>query len=377
MTQFGEEIVQKPQYTVTSNPKFFEHELAAGIANLPFGFQALNFQRSLASAPELTSQFDDRAQAIYAGLNPKTVFFPLTQQAKYPNIPEDERAEIAQALNDHGSRSLRLARETLRLANVEWLGLASRDGGAVIDRGEVSNLMADKVPDDLGYIRRLKATDFAVVGPKTDVDSPLSLAMGAADCLAIPLVDRVTGAFGLTHAGRPGTGLRTAEQTVGLLRSEFRSNPKDLVAWLGEGVCPSCYDVDETTFTGFVADFGGRTAIDKVVSQYPKALATKETPTGKRVGIDLYAFNKYLLAEQGVGTIIMAPNCTARLSVDCPTLGTISWKDTVPTEAEQAYYSHARVKGQAVGWTMHSGDLVELDTFHLGTPRNLATVTRL
>jgi len=126
-----------------------------------------------------------------------------------------------------------------------------------------------------------------------------------------------------------------------------------------------------------VADFGGRTAIDKVVSQYPGALATKETPAGKRVGIDLYAFNKYLLAEQGVGTIIMAPNCTARLTADCPTLATISWKDTVPPEAEQAYYSHARVKGQAVGWTMHSGDLVELDTFHLGTPRNLATVTRL
>jgi len=120
------------------------------------------------------------------GLNPKTVFFPPAQQAKYPNIPAEERVEIAQALNDHGSRSLRMARETLRLVNVEWLGLASRDGGAVIDRGEVRDLMADKVPDELGYIRRLKETDFAVVGPKTDTDSPLSLAMGVAALLGNP-----------------------------------------------------------------------------------------------------------------------------------------------------------------------------------------------
>lgn len=377
MTQFGQDIAQSPQYVAFSNPKFYAHELRAGIGNLPDGFQSLYFQRLPVSAPELASQFDDRAQAIYRGLDPKTVHFPAAQQEKYPHVLAEERVAIAQALNDHGSRSLRLARATLRMANVEWLGLVSKDEGAVINRGEVTGKIADKISDDLGYVRRLEATDFAVVGPKSTGDSSLSLAMGVSDCLAIPLVDRVTGAFGFTHAGRPSTGLRTAEQMAGLLRSEFRSNPKDLVAFLGEGVCMSCYDVDETTYTGFVAAFGGLTAINKVVEQYPKSLAVKEAPTGERIAIDLYAFNKYLLAEQGVGTIIMAPNCTARLATECATLSTISWRDTVPKEAQQVFYSHARAKGQTVGWTMQNGELVELDTLHLGTPRNLATVTRL
>jgi|GEM_PF-1258682 len=377
MTQFSQDIVQRPQYIATSNPKVYESELRAGIGTLPVGFQSLYFQRSPATAPELASQFDDRARAIYAGLDPKTVFFPVTQQEKYPDVPTEQRATIAYALNDHGNRSLRLARETLRITNVEWLGLASKDGGAVIDQGIVRGMITEKVSDDLGYVRRLRATDFAIVGPKADADGPLSLAMGVSDCLAIPLVDRVTGAFGFTHAGRPGTGLRTIEKTARHLRNEFHSNPKDLVAFLGEGVCQSCYDIDETTYRGFVADFGGRTAVDKVVSQHPEALAVKETSAGHRIAIDLYAFNKYLLAEQGVGTIIMAPNCTARMTADCPTLRTISWKNTVPAEAQQVFYSHARAKGQTVGWTMQNGEQVELNTFQLGTPRNLATVTRL
>ena len=377
MTPFGQDIAHPPQYVAFSNPKFYAHELRAGIGTVPDGFQSLYFHRLPTSAPELASQFDDTAQAIYSGLDPKVVYFPPAQQEKYPHIPREERQAIAEALNDHGSRSLRLARETMRMVNVEWLGFASKDSGAVIERGEVIGSVADKIPDDIGYVRRHKATDFAVVGPKADGDSSLSLAMGVSDCLAIPLVDRLTGAFGFTHAGRPGTGLRTAEQTARLLQSEFRSNPKDLVAFLGEGVCQACYDVDEKTYNGFVADFGGQTAIDKVVEQYPEALALKQSPTDRRIAIDLYAFNKYLLAAQGVGTIIMAPNCTARMTTECATLGSISWKDTVPPETEQVFYSHSRVKGQTVGWTMQNGEAAALDTFHIGTPRNLATITRL
>ncbi|MEO8105428.1 MAG: laccase domain-containing protein [Candidatus Saccharibacteria bacterium] len=374
MISFGQDILQNPQYITTSNPKFYSDELRAGIANLPDGFRALYFQRHLPTAPPLSDQFDADAQAIYSGLDPKSAYFPLAQQAKYPSVPPAERAAIASALNTHGAQGLRLARAVLALANVEWLSLASQDKGLTISHAQPSGEVAAKVEDELGYIRRHPATDWAVVGPRSDRDGPLTLAMGAADCLVIPLVDRVTGAFGLVHAGRPGTGLRTAEKATGLMHSEFGSNPKDLVAFLGEGVCMECYDIDTAMFASFTRDFGGRTMIDKVVKQYPTALADKGTPHGDRVAIDLYAFNKYLLAARGVGTIITARNCTARLSADCPSL---AGRQSPPSEEAQLFFSPARAKGKKVGWTMENGEKVGLDTFHLGTPRNLATVTRL
>lgn len=374
MIQLGQNIVQNPQYITTSNPKFYSAELRAGIAHLPDGFQALYFQRFPASAPPLSDCFDADAQAIYGGLDPKSVYFPPAQQSKYPDIPPAEREAIADALNIHGAQSLRLARDVLRLANVEWLSLASEGKGLAFSPEQLAGDDAAKAEDELGYVRRHKATDFAVVGPSRDTDSSLTLAMGVSDCLAIPLVDRVTGAFGLVHAGRPGTGLRTAEKATVLLRDEFGSKPKDLVAFLGEGVCMACYDIDPDTFTQFTQSFGGRSTIDKVVAQYPTALVEKATSTGIRVAIDLYAFNKYLLTEQGVGTIITAQNCTARMSADCPSL---MGSETQPAEEQQVFYSHARSKAKKVKWTMQSGKPAELDTFDLGTPRNLATLTRL
>lgn len=374
MISFGPDILQNPQYITTSNPKFYSDELRAGIANLPDGFRALYSQRYPPTAPPLSNRFDADAQAIYSGLDPKSVYFPSAQQEKYPGIPPAECEAIAAALNTHGAQSLHLARSVLGLANVEWLSLASLDKGMTFSQGQPNGDTAAKTEDELGYVRRHKATDFAVVGPRTEADGSLTLAMGVSDCPAIPLVDRVTGAFGLVHASRSGTGLRIAEKATALLKSEFGSNSKDLVAFLGEGVCLKCYDIDTAMFTSFTRDFGGRNMIDKVVKQYPTALAEKITPTGVRIAIDLYAFNKYLLTEQAVGTIISAQNCTARLSADCPSL---TWRNTPPAEETQVFFSHTRAKGKKVGWTMENGEQAELDTLHLGTPRNLATLTRL
>jgi copper oxidase (laccase) domain-containing protein len=339
---------------------------------LPGRFQTIYSQRNQEFAPPLSGQFDEQTRAIYSGLDPKTSFFPVNNREHYPDESPENLEAIATALNDHGARSLRVARASFVLKNVEWLGLAGKSGSLVIDGDAILNRVLSKNSDDLGYIRRSPGTDIGVVGPRRFGEAPITLAMGVADCLAIPVIDTSTEAFALAHAGRPGTGLRTAEKATYLLSEEFGSQPGDLIAFLGEGVCKACYTTDEKTFDDFVADFGGRTEIDKVIEQYPSALEVFETPEGKRIAVDLYAFNKYLLATQGVNEIIVAPNCTARAHRDCDALA----GKEVPAEADQKFFSHVRAKGQTIGWQDENGHVVEVNTYHVTTPRNLAAITR-
>jgi polyphenol oxidase len=68
-------------------------------------------------------------------------------------------------------------------------------------------------------------------------DTPgLVLAVQAADCLPIILVDRKRRAVGVFHAGWRGTVNRIVEKGVGEMRKHFRSDPRNLVAAIGPGV---------------------------------------------------------------------------------------------------------------------------------------------
>lgn len=350
--------------------------LYAQHGRVPDGFSNLYTRRNLGAAPELNDRFDEQGQEIYDGLDPKTVFFPPAKQEQYrqdnPDVPAGELEEAAGALNDHGARSLQAARQLFDLPNMVWLGLASGADHVLLQGGTASNKELPKTQDDLGWFMRSPATDVGIVGPKKDDEGKLTLAMGVADCLAIPLVDTRTKAFAFAHAGRPGTGLRTAEIAARGLSEEYGSEPQDIVAVLGEGVCMDCYSVDEHTLDGFIKDFGGRTEVDKVVAQYSASLKEVAGAEGKRYAVDLYAFNKYLLASQDIGEIIVAANCTARMAPSCQALA----GGTVPAERSQQYFSHERAKSKSVGWTANDGGTVVLPTYLLTTPRNLAVVTR-
>lgn len=333
-------------------------------------FSNIYAERNLLTAPMLDARFDDRARAIYGGLDPKTVFFPKANWQPYERYDSQEVTAVADTLNEHGRQSLKAARVSFALRNVNWLGLASKADMAIIPAA--SRLPEGVVLDEQGSFVRHAGKDIGIVGPRQDNDPSITLAMGVADCLAIPVVDTKTQAFGFAHAGRPGTGLRTSEKAIHGLVEEFGSDPKDLIAHLGEGVCGACYSVNEEVFNQFSDDFGGKVELDKVIAQYPVAVQRLETTKGYRYAIDLYAFNKYLLAARNISEITVAVNCTSRATPDCVSLeGT-----AVPNEAHQAFFSHERAKGKTVGWQAAGGETLEFNTFHLTTPRNLAALTR-
>lgn len=320
-------------------------------------FESVYLQRNVQKAPKLDARFDERAQEIYAGLDTRRGYSLL--QEYYPDVPTEELEVIAAVLNDHCAQSLELICRSFDLRNIEWLGLANRDGLAVIKDGAARG------------IHQIPGTDAVVVGPKRANDEPITLAMYVADCLAISIIDKRTKAFAFVHAGRPCTGLRLVEKAVLTMKESFGSDPADLVAHLGEGVCQYCYLIDEETYQGFTDDFGGEAEVTKILAKYPEAVKRFEINEERNVGLDLYAFNSHLLARQGVGKITIARNCTARLSPKCPSLN-----GYVPPENEQLFYSHSRTKNRLVGWKMTNGETLELNTYHLGTPRNWTCITR-
>ena len=70
------------------------------------------------------------------------------------------------------------------------------------------------------------------------------LGIYVADCGAIWLADRGTGAVGLLHSGKKGTELGILTEGIGLMSRQFGTRTEDLVVVLGPCIRPPHYEVD-------------------------------------------------------------------------------------------------------------------------------------
>ncbi len=159
-------------------------------------------------------------------------------------------------------------------------------------------------------------------------DTPgLVLAVQAADCLPIILVDRKQRAVGVFHAGWRGTVKRIGEKGVGEMRKHFKSNPRNLVAAIGPGVHGCCYEVGEEVRTRFEAQFAYADTLfrevkesDPVREKYPLLFLTARAPglgeLTAKLFLDLVEANRRQLLDAG----LMAKNIdTAALCTSCHT----------------------------------------------------------
>lgn len=101
------------------------------------------------------------------------------------------------------------------------------------------------------------------------------LGIYVADCGAIWLADRETGAVGLLHSGKKGTELGILSEAVARMGREFGTRPADLVVVLGPCIRPPDYEVDfaaeiarqaEVARVGEFHDEGRNTACDLVAN---------------------------------------------------------------------------------------------------------------
>jgi YfiH family protein len=156
-------------------------------------------------------------------------------------------------------------------------------------------------------------------------DAPgLLVAVQAADCLPVILVDRKRRAVGVFHAGWRGTVKRIVEKGVGEMRKHFDGDPRNMVAAIGPGIQSCCYQVGEEVRTKFEAQFAyGATLFrevkesDPVREKYPLLFLTARAPGHSELPVklflDLVEANRRQLMDAGLAEKnIDAPSvCTA------------------------------------------------------------------
>ena len=83
------------------------------------------------------------------------------------------------------------------------------------------------------------------------------LAIYVADCGAIWLADRKTGAIGLLHSGKKGTEGNIFQAALDLMADRFGTRVEDVVAVLGPSIRPPDYEVDFAAEIGDQAERAG------------------------------------------------------------------------------------------------------------------------
>lgn len=110
-----------------------------------------------------------------------------------------------------------------------------------------------------------------------------------ADCIPLYLVDPVKGAIGMSHAGWRGTVGEIGRVTVETMAEAYGTNPADLIACIGPGICQDCYEVGTDVYGAFEKGF----ADDQIKQIFVKK------PHGK-YQLDLWLANKLVLQKTGV-----------------------------------------------------------------------------
>jgi len=180
-----------------------------------------------------------------------------------------------------------------------------------------SNLVTVASAADAGRERPRKADGAITAEPG------LLIAIQTADCIPVLVADkrrRVVGAF---HAGWRGTVKRIVELGVGRMRMEFGSQPEDLIAAIGPGMGPCCYEVGQELVSEFESQFTyGRELFrevfdsDPVRAKYPMLFLTQRAPGHSSIGpslhLDLIEANRRQLMDAGVkaAAIRVTGGCT-------------------------------------------------------------------
>ena len=183
----------------------------------------------------------------------------------------------------------------LPLLEIEWLdhGFGTRRSASWGREPEPVSLK--QVHSDVSVYADGRAGGRIGEGDALITDIPgVMLAVRTADCIPILLVDVRQRAVAAVHAGWRGTLRGLAAKTVETMAARFGSRPKDILAALGPGIGPCCYEVGAEVAIQFRDLFPERTDLEG------------------RTRLDLAEANRRLLASAGLAgdRVCVAGLCT-------------------------------------------------------------------
>ena len=118
--------------------------------------------------------------------------------------------------------------------------------------------------------------------PEADIlvsdDPDVAVAVRAADCVPILMVDRESRAVAAVHAGWRGTAARAAVAALNTMEREYSTEPRNVVAAIGPSIGPCCYQVGSDLVDAFAAAGHERYVIDRWFSTPPPPRGSHERP---------------------------------------------------------------------------------------------------
>lgn len=154
--------------------------------------------------------------------------------------------------------------------------------------------------EDLGirWPAKLPPHRTCVDGVVTAVPGALLTVFGG-DCPSVYLADPIHKAIGLVHAGWKGTLQRIPEAAIEQMKEHFGSDPAEMYAAIGPGICKDCYEMGDEVYAAFAEEWGSDSA-DRVLSRYPATDDTGMPIPGGKYHLDLREANKFTLLKTGI-----------------------------------------------------------------------------
>lgn len=87
------------------------------------------------------------------------------------------------------------------------------------------------------------------------------IAVFSADCVPVFFLDKQKGVIALAHSGWRGTVKRIAQKTVKKMKSDYGSNPSDILVAIGPSVQEEHFEVGDEVAEIFIREFGESVAV--------------------------------------------------------------------------------------------------------------------
>lgn len=154
--------------------------------------------------------------------------------------------------------------------------------------------------DDLGIptVGNFALHRHSVDGVVTDIPGVVLTVFGG-DCPPVYIVDPVRKAIGLVHAGWRGTLGRIPEVAIANMVVRFGSDPVDMYAAIGPGICRDCYEMGDEVYDAFAEQWSKNEA-DWILSRYPAFNSDGTEIPGGKYHLDLREANKMTLLRAGI-----------------------------------------------------------------------------
>lgn len=160
--------------------------------------------------------------------------------------------------------------------------------------------VVDEVCAGMGVIRERSFDN--IDGLVTNTKN-LCLVSSYADCIPLTLYDKNKKVIAVLHAGWKGTVTNIAKNGLKLMKDSFECDMKDVIAFVGPGICKSCYEVSADVAKAFTDNY----------TSLECKLIIENGVAADKYQLDLISANYINLANEGIlpSNIYVADVCTS------------------------------------------------------------------